>query len=302
MKSSPEQFRDSLRESFLELLWRQWRTLGVASHGADAALAIDLEALILATAATAGQDGRLWNATLRWLAHFREWVNGARLKRMAAPFTSPDELLKKPLIKVDAWRQACAVLDPDSPTRMERARNAKTGRDLQPPRLRKPPLLQLFLRGIFGVNARAELILFLLAEGEGNSNQIARETHYDQKNVYVLLERWAGAGFIDRKKRGKQNLYSLKPGSKAFLPAEIGNKFWSWEPFFLSFGRLFFAVHSEPWRNDAYLLSSLFRSIHHDLLTLAKAAGIVLPDPQLLPGEDLFAAMAGALARIPDSF
>ncbi|MCU0276947.1 MAG: helix-turn-helix domain-containing protein, partial [Acidobacteria bacterium] len=155
---------------------------------------------------------------------------------------------------------------------------------------------------IFGVNARAELILFLLAEGEGNSNQIARETHYDQKNVYVLLERWAGAGFIDRKKRGKQNLYSLKPGSKAFLPAEIGNKFWSWEPFFLSFGRLFVAVHSEPWRNDAYLLSSLFRSIHHDLLTLAKAAGIVLPDPQLLPGEDLFAAMAGALARIPDSF
>lgn len=302
MESSPEQFRDSLRESFLELLWRQWRTLGVASHGADAALPIDLEALILATAITAGQDGRLWDATLRWLAHFREWVNGARLKRMAASFTSPDELLKRPLIRADAWRQACAVFDPDSPTRMVRAKDAKAGRDLTSPRLRKPPLLQLLLRGIFGVNARAELLLFLLAEGKGNSNQIARETHYDQKNVYVILERWAGAGFIEREKRGRQNLYSLKPGSKAFLPAEMEGKFWNWETFFRSFGRLFVAVHSKPWQTDPYLLSSLFRSVHRDLPPLAKAAGIVLPDPQLLPAEELFAPMARALARVPDSF
>jgi hypothetical protein len=302
MKISPEQFRDSLRESFLDLLWRQWRTLGVASHGAEAALPIDLEALILATAITAGQDGRLWDATLRWLAHFREWVNWARLKRMAVPFTSSDELLKRPLVKADAWRQACAVLDSDSPMRKERGQDAKTGRDLTPPRLRKPPLLQLFLRGIFGVNARAELMLFLLAEGEGNSNQIARETHYDQKNVYVILERWAGAGFIDREKRGKQNLYSLKPGSKAFLPAEIESKFWSWEPFFRTFGRLLVAVHTEPWRTDAYLLSSLFRSLHHDVSLFAKATEIVLPDPQLLPGEELYSAMAGSLARVPASF
>ncbi len=302
MKGSPEQFRNSLRESFLDLLWRQWRTLGVASHGADAAQPIDLEALILAAATAARQDARLWNASLRWLAHFRAWVNGSRLKRMAVPFTSPDELLKRPLVGADAWRQVCAVLDPDSLTRMERAQDPKAGRDLTPPRLRKPPLLQLFLRGIFGVNARAELMLFLLAEGEGNSNQIARETHYDQKNVYIILERWAGAGFIGREKRGKQNLYELKPESKAFLPAEIGNTFWRWEPLFRSFGRLFVAVHSEPWRTDAYLLSSLFRSLHRDVSPLAKAAGIVLPDPDLLPGEDLFAPMAGALARIPDSF
>jgi hypothetical protein len=145
-------------------------------------------------------------------------------------------------------------------------------------------------------------MLFLLAEGEGNSNQIARETHYDQKNVYLILERWAGTGFIEREKRGRQNLYSLKPGSKAFLPAEMEGKFWNWEPFFRSFGRLCVAAHSKPWRTDAYLLSSLFRSIHCDVSPLAKAAGIVLPDPQLLPGEELFAAMAGVLARMPDSF
>src|SRR5512140_3395317 len=97
MKNSPDNFRRSLRESFLELLWRQWRPLGVASHGPESARPIDLEALILATAMAAGQAGRLWDSALQWPSRNREWVNWARLKRMAAPFTRPDEWLKQPL-------------------------------------------------------------------------------------------------------------------------------------------------------------------------------------------------------------
>lgn len=302
MKNSLENYRSSLRESFLELLWRQWRTLGVASHGSESAQPIDLEALILATATAVGQDRRLWDSALQWLSRSREWVNWARLKRMAGPFTRPDEWLKQPLIVEDVWKQAVAALDPMARKRLTAENVRKADRVLTPPRLRKPPLLQLFLRGVFGINARAELILFLLVAGEGNSNQIARETHYDQKNVYVILERWAEAGFVGREKRGKQNLYSLKPGITFFLPAEIDLKFWRWEPLFRTLSRLFVATHAEPWMTDPYLLSSLFRSLHGDIYPLARTAGIALPELALHPGEELFAPMAEALPKIPAYF
>jgi len=302
MKSSLENFRRSLRESFLELLWRQWRALGVAAHGPESVQPIDLEALILATAVAAGQDRRLWQAALPWLSHYREWVNGARLKRAAMLFTRPDEWLKRPLINEDVWGQVAAVLDPAVRQQKVTKNDLRGDRALSPPRLRKPALLQLFLRGVFGVNARAELSLFLLMVGEGNSNQIARETHYDQKNVYVILERWAEAGFVGREKRGKQNLYSLQPGGTLFWPAQTERKFWRWEPFFRSFGRLFAAVHDEPWRSDTYLLSSLFRAQYGAITPFARAAGIHLPDPQLFPGEALFAPMAAVLPGIPGHF
>jgi hypothetical protein len=302
MKNSLEIYRRSLRECFLELLWRQWRPLGVASHGPESVRLIDLEALILATAMAAGQDRRLWDSALQWLSRCREWVNWARLKRMAVPFTRPDEWLKQSLIADSVWRQAVAALDPMAGKRQTAENVGKADRVLTPPRLRKPPLLQLLLRGIFGVNARAELILFLLAAGKGNSNQIARESHYDQKNIYVILERWAEAGFVDKEKQGKQNLYSLKQGFAFLLPAEIDLKFWRWEPLFLTFGRLFIAVHAEPWSTDPYLLSSLFRGLHRDVSPLARMAGIALPELLLHPGEELFTPMAEALPKIPAYF
>jgi hypothetical protein len=302
MKSSLESFKRSLRDSFLELLWRQWRSLGVAAHGPESMQPIDLEALLLATAVAAGQDRRLWQTALQWLSRFHEWVNGARLNRMALPFTGLDQWLKRRLIDEGDWRQAAAMLDPATRKRQGAKNDPRGDRALLPPRLRKPALLQLFLRGIFGVNARAELGLYLLAVGEGNSNQIARETHYDQKNVYVILERWAEAGFVAREKQGRQNLYSLQPGGALFWPAPTDGKFWRWEPFFRSFGRLFAAAHAAPWRSDAYLLSSLFRAEHGVIIPFARAAGIALPDPQLFSGERFFAPMAVALPRIPERF
>jgi hypothetical protein len=301
-KNSPAKFKESLQENFLELLWRQWRTLGVAAHGPETTKLMDLEALILATAMAAEQDRRLWAAVIQWLVCFREWVSQARLKRMAVPLLKPDELLKRPLIKKEIWEEICLLLAPGSSTDGATNRNPRADRTITPPRLKKPPLLQLLLRGIFGVNARAELILYLLVKGEGNSNQIAREIHYDQKNIYLILERWAESGFVSRENRGKQNLYALKPGNDFLLNAKVPHAFWRWEPFFRLFGRLFVAVNSEPWRLDPYLLSSLFRDLHESISAHAKIAGIELPEPQLHPGEGLFAPMAKVLQNLSDHF
>jgi hypothetical protein len=301
-KNLPAKFKESLQESFIELLWRQWRTLGIAAHGEETTRLIDLEALILATTVVAEQDRRLWDAVRQWLICFREWVSWARLKRMAAPFIKPDELLKRPLIKKEIWEEIGLLLDPLFSADKAVKKEPKADRTLTPPQLKKPPLLQLLLRGIFGVNARAELILYLLVKGEGNSNQIARDIHYDQKNIYLILERWAESGFVSRENRGKQNLYALKPGQEFPLHVKIPHAFWRWEPFFRLFGRLLVALNSEPWRADSYLLSSLFRDLHESISAHAKLAGIALPEPQLYPGAAFFAPMAKALPNIPAHF
>lgn len=301
-KNSPAKFKESLHESFLVLLWRQWRTLGIAAYSPETKQLIDLEALILATAIAAEQDRRLWTAVIRWLACFQDWVNQARLKRMSAAFLKPDEYLKNPLIKKEIWQEVESLLSPTLSSSKTTTNTLRADRTLTPPLLKKPPLLQLYLRGIFGVNARAELILFLLVNGEGNSNQIARETFFDQKNIYIILERWAESGFVSKESRGKQNQYSLDRG-EVFLQSNISSSsFWSWPPFFQLYSRLLIAASSPPWSNDPYLLSSLFRDVYPQAARIAKAAGIILPDPNLFPGEEYFTPMAPVLLDLLDRF
>lgn len=302
MKNSPAKFKESLQEGFLVLLWRQWRTLGIAAYSPETKQLIDLEALILATAIAAEQDRRLWTAVIRWLTCFQDWVNQARLKRMSSAFIKSDEYLKQPLIKKEIWQEVESLFSPALSSNKTTTNTSRAKRTLTPPLLKKPPLLQLYLRGIFGVNARAELILFLLVNGEGNSNQVARETFYDQKNIYVILERWAESGFVTKESRGKQNQYSLDSGD-VFLQSNISSSlFWSWPPFFQLYSRLLIAASSPPWSHDPYLLSSLFRDVYPQTARIAKATGIALPDPDLFPGEEFFNPMARALLDLSDRF
>ena len=284
------------------LLWRQWRTLGISAYSPETKQLIDLEALILATAIAAEQDRRLWTAALRWLACFQNWVNQARFKRMSAAFLKPDDNLKQPLIKKEIWQEVESWLSPTLTSNKTTTNASRADRTLTPPLLKKPPLLQLYLRGIFGVNARAEVILFLLVNGGGNSNQIARETFYDQKNIYVILERWAESGFVSKESRGKQNQYSLDRG-ELFMQSNISSSsFWSWPPFFQLYSRLLVAAATPPWSHDRYLLSSLFRDVYPQAVRIAKTTGITLPDPDLFPGEEFFTPMGSILLDLLNSY
>jgi len=282
-------------------LWRQWRTLGIAAYSPETKQRIDMEALILATSIAAGQDRRLWTSAIRWLSCFQDWVNQARLKRMSAEFLKSDEYLKRPLIKKEIWQEVESLLSPPLAANKTTANTSRVKRMVTPPLLKKPPLLQLSLRGIFGVNARAELILHFLVKGAGNSNQIARETFYDQKNIYVILERWAESGFVSKERRGKQNLYSLEKEMQ-FLPDPLpGPTFWSWPQFFQLYSRLLVAVTTPPWLGDAYLLSSLFRDVYPQATRMARENHLSLPDPTLSPGEDYFAPMSQKLLDLLNS-
>ena len=295
MTNSPKQFKETLRDKLLELFWRQWRTLGVSAHGRETDHLLDLEALILATAALGAHDRRLLEASGRWLRSFREWVNLARLRRMSAAFTRPDASLKRPLVTKAIWDDviASASENPGNPGMKPVA---------APPLLKKAALMQLYLRGIFGVNARVEILIYLFLETGGNSNQISREIDFDQKNVYRILERWVEAGFIHKESGKKQNIYSQERGRILLPNVQAPFAFWSWSRFFQFYTRLLTVASTAPWSKDAYLLSSFFRDIHPQAASLSRSAGISLPDPDLHTGAALFAPMAQALASLLDRF
>src|SRR5689334_3817702 len=84
METSLTSFRSRCLEAVLDLLWRQWCSLGVAGHAraANPARIIDPEALLLATTSLGRQDPRLFDEALDWLSQFGGLVNLQRVKNL----------------------------------------------------------------------------------------------------------------------------------------------------------------------------------------------------------------------------
>jgi len=60
-----------------------------------------------------------------------------------------------------------------------------------------------------GVDARTEILVYLLVNESGNSNSIAKEIFYNQKNVYTILEKWSRAQMVTKTSEQKIPGYSL---------------------------------------------------------------------------------------------
>jgi len=83
---------NELREHILDLLWSQWRELGVAGtvprrHKDDF---IDLEALIAFTATHSDLDPRLRDESIDWVVRYGSYVSRARLKNILAAWGELD--------------------------------------------------------------------------------------------------------------------------------------------------------------------------------------------------------------------
>ena len=116
------------------------------------------------------------------------------------------------------------------------------------PNLQLSSMIQLLLRNIFGVDARTEMLIYLLAHEGGNSNSIAKEIFYNQKNIYTILERWSHAQMVTKISEQKNPRYSLN--RKKELLHAIGLKempnYLNWTKTFLLLGRLAKALSILP--------------------------------------------------------
>ncbi|MCK4526541.1 hypothetical protein KAW18_04150 [candidate division WOR-3 bacterium] len=314
-----KEFKEELLYNLLRVHWRHWSALGVASHiGEEDNWIIDLESLIVSTLYTGKFDKRLLSTSIEWLMQNGKWVNYSRLKRIGKYYYKANKELK-----VSLFPESLINLLGKISKSANREKSLETLNDAQilenltdeyrnifkqseirgvatAPKIQKPCLLQLHLRGIFGINARAEILMYFLSSKEGNSNQIAKEIYFDQKIVYRILERWAEAGFVGKEERGKEGIYFLKSCNELSGMLNLRNiyKYINWGRTFYFFSRLLTVLHTEPYSEDEYILSSLFRDLFDEAKVIGRYVNVLFPDAGLYKGASFFSPFASTILEI----
>ena len=314
------EFKEKFFDSLIEIHWRQWTALGVASHvKPEKTWVVDLEPLIISTLTIGLHDKRLLSSSIEWLTKNGEWINLSRLKRIVKVFSERLPELKAPPLypgllelffntynrsaryrikypKVDSYNAEENVIN-DYKTFFNnfKVRNVTTA-----PNLRLSSMIQLLLRNIFGVDARTEMLIYLLAHEGGNSNSIAKEIFYNQKNIYTILEKWSHAQMVTKISEQKSPRYSLN--RKKELLHAIGLKempnYLNWTRTFLLLDGLAKALSIPPWSDDEYLLSSLFRDSFNEAKSIGRSLHINTPEPTHYPGKQFFSPFALGILSI----
>jgi hypothetical protein len=308
---SPQKFKAAFGGALLNLHWRQWQALGVMGRvpgGWNAT--IDLEALIVSTLAIGLLDRRLLLAAMEWVASNDQLVSVSRIKSIGRDFGLPAGKPEPPCLEPGVLYLVSELLK-RSGRRGFTARPAENGSPrltaysqvlgsfkvrhitALPDRLAGAAHLQLAARSLFGNDARADLLAWLLLNQGGNPFLLAREIHSDYKNVYLIMEGWRRSGLVER--RGKTDFLTGKARWLELLQTPAGTPYVNWASFFGALCRVEASLKTEPWAGDQYLLSSLFRDIHPMASPAALVAEVRLPAPARYRGGEYFEPFAKEL-------
>jgi hypothetical protein len=184
-------FDEAVSDLALEMAWSQWAEYGVSAwvryHGQAA---LDLEPLILLTCRLAAKDERLRDDALGWCVLNHSLVSAVRLRNLA------------PAIDPESYRQFAATV------KVHARVNWPGDGDPYPfepitrsvePDLNRPALIQLQLRALVGVSARAEIFRVMLANPTAahSASGLASQVAYGKGNVVNALEALAMARVIE---------------------------------------------------------------------------------------------------------
>ncbi len=296
MTPSLTSYRTEFQSRLLAVLWRQWTTLGVAGHDVPCRSAIiDPEALLLLSCTVARHDARLFDAMLEWVRLNGRFLNIQRIKRMLGeePFSGGPvfqaiaTVIQTPETTAK-WQRSATFVQAPSPQPMFFLDNGKPMPVLNEPdplfasagflrdpyvargvahtfRPDLPPNLLLRLRAFMGVNARCEILAYLLATERGSPRAMARDCYYFPATVTKALAEMTASGFLVSRTEGRHRHYQLVPDS--WRTMLVGSRPTSW----VVWGRLFSAL--DPiwqllWREDLEDKSPLAQaSILRRLLT-----------------------------------
>ena len=214
----------------LDLAWSLWAELGVDGvvrrHDWQA---IDLEPLIIFTANLGDADHRLRASTIDWCIANARFASAFRLRNLADQ-ASPETRA--------AFGQYAATVrahtkapwpgrgDPLTLFHPER---------IGSPDLRRPSLVQLRLRALVGVSARAEVLKLMLADPERpqGASTLAEDAAYGKGSVAQALEMLTMAGIVQVQPDANRLLYRLsRPGELAQALLWLPSVFPDWAPIF----------------------------------------------------------------------
>ncbi|MFN8583102.1 MAG: hypothetical protein U0163_19265 [Gemmatimonadaceae bacterium] len=189
---------ERLSRAVVTTLWRQWAALGEAASKPPRTI-VDLEALLLASEWFAEDEPRLTSASASWRRRFESLVSMQRLRNLA-------ERSEKWLPSTPA---AHRVSEPPAATASARKPLSRKQRSPVTPVARGIPTLQLQLRLLLGVGAKADTMALLLGRRQDASLPdwcIARETAYGSHAIRKVTKDLATANAIASSRDGQHRI------------------------------------------------------------------------------------------------
>ena len=335
MKMSLTEFRKRFQELALAFLWRQWTALGVAGQvrTADPRI-VDPEALLLFTCTLGRHDPRLFDEVIDWLQANGSFINILRLKRMmhterfagSRVVAAVAGLMSKGA-DVQKWKKLA-----ESDQRKDPQEGLFFGKDGKPlpvigdpePHfirygLRRGPLrirnhshsfrpadqtnLLLQLRALFGINARSEIVAYLLTHDSAHPSQIARDAFYFVRAVQNTLVEMNRSGVVQLRSSGREKHYWLRPEPWARLLNRDGPfpRWTTWAPLFSALERIWLKLNDpKQARLDPLLQSSEVRQLMIEVRPSIARAGFdrFLSDDRAYPGKQYLPVFISDIAGL----
>jgi len=238
-------YKPEFRKRMLDLAWRQWVTLGLKGYGEKWRFSpVDPEALIAFTCVVGRWDQRLFDGMVEWVERNGRWINVSRAKRSlrankAASFKlflalveRGDSTLVPKYKAIQSWGNS--NIRPEPLFEGENGEPLPTGRSLDPVfekwgflrntyenrkicgpfPIKGPETLLLRLRAFLGLNARVEILTYLLLHGTGSPRSVARFCGYGAPTVNRALAEMAESGWVDFQSDGRKVQYFLRDSDK----------------------------------------------------------------------------------------
>jgi hypothetical protein len=243
MKTSLTDYRTDCRDQLLDVLWRQWSSLGVAGHGDRwRGSPIDPEALLLLTCTAGRHDARLFDAMVEWVSVNGQYLNVQRLKRIIATEEFAGEQVLRAVaatasnsVSAAKWATTKTVDRQGEPVPLF---FLKDGRPLPIVRKHDPifeergllrdryeargvvqafrpePVANLVmrLRAFLGVNARCEIVTYLLLNDQGSPSSLARDAYYYPLTISKAMAEMRASGYLTSRLNGRRRDHRLVPG------------------------------------------------------------------------------------------
>ncbi len=195
-------FTDEIANLALDLAKSLWAELGVGSaHSRHGWQAIDLEPLIIFTASLRLTAKPFVASTARWCATNAKCISLPRLRSLAPRFSPATRGA------LSAYQTAIAEAGARGPAESAQA-EVSAGELLD---LKRPALIQLRLRALFGAGPRAEVLRLMLADPEEKRTaaSLAAGACFSKTSVDQALDTLTAAGVTSVQPDGVGSAYRL---------------------------------------------------------------------------------------------
>jgi hypothetical protein len=324
MATSLKDYSGGVLDGMLGFLWRQWSALGVAGYGGQSHRHfVDPEAALMLLCACGRYDARLFDEALDWLVKYERFVNVQRLRTIVGqePCTGTAVLagvarfLAK-RTKQRRWDSLCPAKESTAePIPLFLGRDGRPLPVLTEPDpdflhaglLRGPALLRghsgfrtvgkgaalTRLRALLGVNARCEILLFLMTHPFGYPRRIAAEGHYAQKTIHDALDDMALSGFIRAIKGKRERLCRLETREfvKTLLDKGAAPEWVNWPRVLGALDQAWTALDALARDESDPLLERSQAQAVADALTLRLHGAATLPELPAPKNDELAAAL-----------